>query len=431
MRSKLGLLTTCALVASMVTGVAFAQTVRIAEHRQARIDALAKVIPAMEAKTGLTIEIVEYPGPDREYMAKLLTELRAGAGPDVYSLPGIGDIAEFTAAGYLVPVTQEIKSWDGYDQLYDVVKELSVSDDGNIYVMPSIVSVQQLYYRKDILEQAGVSTDQPQNWDELIAWAIEAKEKTGQKSLLLPMGVTWGGGAFGEGFLYLLVGSSDPQLVTDDGKLNLTSKGVGEVFEFYEALVVNELLPVDPLLAPEPWVIPKYEMFPAGELLATTCGAWCYIFDWGPESNNPIPNVTEAVGTWTVPGKEGGQHVIVGIGHPWAVSSNAANVEASKQVLLEMGSVATGVSYSQKQGSLPARKDALDDPDFQKLTALIPILGNLKDGRFVKGAEGFSAVAEGVARATEALLLETTDAAGAQQILVDYVRNTLGEDRVQ
>jgi len=49
----------------------------------------------------------------------------------------------------------------------------------------------------------------------------------------------------------------------------------------------------------------------------------------------------------------------------------------------------------------------------------------------LKTAEGFSAVSEGVARATEALLRKQTDAAGAQKILVDYVKQVLGDDAIQ
>ena len=40
-------------------------------------------------------------------------------------------------------------------------------------------------------------------------------------------------------------------------------------------------------------------------------------------------------------------------------------------------------------------------------------------------------VPEGVARATEALLRKQTDAAGAQKILVDYVKQVLGDDAVK
>ncbi len=50
---------------------------------------------------------------------------------------------------------------------------------------------------------------------------------------------------------------------------------------------------------------------------------------------------------------------------------------------------------------------------------------------FLKQASGFGTVAEGVARAPKPLLRKETDAAGAQKILVDYVKETLGDDMVK
>src|SRR5208337_3776249 len=119
---------------------------------------------------------------------------------------------------------------------------------------------------------------------------------------------------------------------------------------------------------------------PAGKLVATTGGSWGYIYDWGPQSKNPIPNVTEVVGTWEVPGKTGGQYVLVDLESPWAVSSKSPNVGLAKKVMLELDSVKADVAYAQNLGNIPGRTDAAADPEFQKLTPLVPILAALKNG---------------------------------------------------
>jgi multiple sugar transport system substrate-binding protein len=174
-------------------------------------------------------------------------------------------------------------------------------------------------------------------------------------------------------------------------------------------------------------------MFPAGKLMVTTGGSWGYIYDWGSQSKNPIPNVTQVVGTWEVPGENGGKYVLVDLNGPWAVNAKSPDVVLAKKILLELGSVKEDVAYAQNLGTIPDRIDAADDPDFRKLTELVPILDALKKGfgTYLKTAEGFSAVSEGVARATEALLRKQTDAAGAQKILVDYVKQVLGDDAVK
>jgi multiple sugar transport system substrate-binding protein len=294
-----------------------------------------------------------------------------------------------------------------------------------------MLGIQQIYFRRDVLEKAGISTDQPKNWAELLGRAKEIKAKTGAYGLLFPAGTSWGGGAFAEGFSHLIIGSSTPQIVTDDGKFDLSGKGVLDVFQFYKDLIDNDLMPVDPLLGPEPWVIPKYEMFPKGELAATTCGSWCYIFDWGRESKNPIPDVTTVVGTWADPGQESGEFVLAGLNAPWAVNAKSANLELAKKALLETGATLNQIDAAARIGNIPSSNAVQADPRFQALTELVPIQAAANHGTYLKQATGMSAVSEGVARATEALLRKETDAAGAQAILVDYVKQTLGDDAVK
>jgi multiple sugar transport system substrate-binding protein len=421
------------VVSMLAIGAAEAKTIRIAEHRPARIDALNKVVPDIEKKYNVHIEVVEYPAPEKDYLTKLLTELRAGNAPDIFTAPHGSDVADMVAAGYLAPISTEFKAWEGYSQSFDVGKTMATSQDGQVYVLPAMLNVQQIYYRRDILDKAGISTEQPKTWAELLDRAKEVKTKTGAYGLLFPAGITWGDGAFVEGFRLLIVGTSTPQIATGDGKLSLTGQGIKDALGFYADLINGDLMPIQPLLEPEPWVAPKYEMFPAGKLVATTGGSWGYIYDWGPQSKNPIPNVTEVVGTWEVPGKTGGQYVLVDLESPWAVSAKSSDVGLAKKVMLELGSVKADVAYAQNLGNIPGRTDATADPEFQKLTPLVPILAALKNGTgtYLKTAEGFSAVAEGVSRATEALLRKQTDAAGAQKILVDYVKEVLGEDAVK
>ena len=421
----------CAISLAVAISPAYAETIRIAEHRQARIDALKTVVPDIEKKYGITIEIVEYPAPEKDYLTKLLTELGAGNAPDIFTAPRGQDVSDMVAAGYLAPMGTEVKGWDGYGQLFDVAKKLVTEKDGEIHVLPAMLSVQEIYYRKDLLEKAGISTEQPKTWKDLLDRAKEIKQKTGAYGLLFPAGITWGGGAFGEGFQYLIAGTSTPQLANEDGTLNLTSQGVKDALGFYADLINNDLMPTQPLLGPEPWVIPKYEMFPAGKLLVTTCGSWCYIYDWGSESKNPIPDVTKVVGTWTMPGEEGGEHVMVDVESGWAVNARSTDPDLAKKIVLELGSLKADTAYASRVGNIPGRKDAANDPDFQKLTALVQVLAGVEKGTFLRSAAGFSAVSEGVARATDALVRKQTDAAGAQKILVDYVKETLGDETVK
>jgi len=413
------------------TPAAAVDVIRIAEHRQPRIDALNKSVPRIEKQLGIKIEVVEYPAPERDYTSKLLTELGAGNAPDLFTASFATDVPDFVAAGYLAPITADVKAWEGYDQLFEVARNLSTSTDGQIFALHSMLDVEQLYFRRDLLDKAGISTAQPANWKDLLDRAREIKAKTGKYALLVPDGINWVAGTFKEGFALFVPGSRTPQIANDDGTLNLSGAGVRDIFGLYKSLVDEDLMPVEPLLGPEPWVMPKYTMFPAGDLLATTCATWCYIYDWGKDSKNPVPDVIHAVGTWAVPGMDGGSSVTVTGNNIWAVNAKSAHIALAKKVLLALSSVDATVAYAQLLGNLPARKDAAASKDFQALTELVPVFNDLGKGTFLKSAPGFSVVSEGVARATEALLRKQTDAAGAQAILVRYVKDLLGEDAVK
>src|SRR5258708_20769374 len=100
------------LASALAIGSAQAKTIRIAEHRQARIDALNKVVPEIEKKYNVNIEVVEYPPPEKDYLTKLLTELQAGDAPDIFTAPHGQDVADMVAAGYLAPLTTSFKALD-------------------------------------------------------------------------------------------------------------------------------------------------------------------------------------------------------------------------------------------------------------------------------------------------------------------------------
>ena len=90
-----------------ISGVS-APTIRIAEHRQPRIDALNKSIPRIEKQLGVVIEVVEYPAPEKDYLSKLLTELGARrAGDMLMHDAGSGTLPEEVAAQWAVPWVEQ------------------------------------------------------------------------------------------------------------------------------------------------------------------------------------------------------------------------------------------------------------------------------------------------------------------------------------
>src|SRR5258708_12722348 len=234
------------LASALAAGSINAETNGIGEHRKGRIDGRKTVVPEIEKKYNVHIEVVEYPAPEKDFLTKLLTELRAGNAPDIINAPHGSDIADMVADGYMAPIIKEIKDWDGYSQLFDVGKTMVTSNDGQIYTLPAMLDVMQLYYRRDLLEKAGISTEQPKTWAELLSRAKEIKAKTGVYSLLFPAGSTWGTGSFEEGFRLLIVGTATPPIASDDGKLSLSGQGIKHPFASYSDFTNNTLIPAHP-----------------------------------------------------------------------------------------------------------------------------------------------------------------------------------------
>ena len=117
------------LASVLAIGAAQAKTIRIAEHRQARIDALKTVVPDIEKKYNVKIEVVEYPAPEKDYLTKLLTELGAGNAPDIFNVPHASDIADVVAAGYPAPAARPESLWRGlHAHLAELFAGVSIAD---------------------------------------------------------------------------------------------------------------------------------------------------------------------------------------------------------------------------------------------------------------------------------------------------------------
>jgi multiple sugar transport system substrate-binding protein len=73
--------------------------------------------------------------------------------------------------------------------------------------MPRHGTVIEFFIRKDILDENGISTDQPNSWQELIDRLTQLHAKTKLPAITIPAGKTWGGGTFDEGFIHIFNGT--------------------------------------------------------------------------------------------------------------------------------------------------------------------------------------------------------------------------------
>ncbi|MCP4399845.1 MAG: extracellular solute-binding protein [bacterium] len=403
--------------------------ITVFDGQKLRLDVHRALESIIEAKLpNVDFQIVEGPPTGPQHNTKLITELRGGVGSDIFR---VGEVqAEIVASGFAVDITDRVEAWSDWAQFYEPAKEAMLQvGNGRIYSLPFTGSSMAIWYRKDLLQEAGIPEKQPQTWNELLDIARKVVANSRAKyGLMLPMGSIWGHGPYNEGFKHMLLGSSTPFIQAEDGRIIASSQGLLETFTFYETLVKEELFQTDAMLAPTPHVIPKYQQFPAGILAMETQGTWGWRNDYGPEGATPIENITEKVGTWGFPSRDGSQppYIVGDFAHVFMINANSKHPDLAWEVLKILTSAEAAGRFSLNVGGIAARKDARDAfPEYANHPELLADEDRLSELKNIPTFEGENAVLQAVATATEHLLLGRT----AEEALEVYKNNILQANR--
>jgi len=151
----------------------------------------------------------------QEYGTKLLANLAAGTGPDVYQV-GDGDVAKFAAQGIMEPLDPFITA-DGLDLNATFFPAVAAFGQvgGTTYLLTKDYSPLVLYYNKDIFDQEGVAYPTPDwTWDDLLAAAqkLTTKDRWG---IQIPDG--WGDWLWDRGIVPIIA-QNGGSLISEDGK---------------------------------------------------------------------------------------------------------------------------------------------------------------------------------------------------------------------
>lgn len=177
-------------------------------------------------KVNITIETFSW----GDFYTKWTTGLASGNVPDMSTaLPG--HVVEMMDAGALEPVDDLI------DEIgRDRFSEASLSEgeeDGICYSLPLYSHAQVMWYRKDLLDAAGLEV--PKTWDEF-AEAAKALTKDGVYGCSFPCGSS---DLMGTRFLNFYVRSAGESLLTDDLKANLTSDAAIDGINYWVDIYKN------------------------------------------------------------------------------------------------------------------------------------------------------------------------------------------------
>ncbi|MEV0438480.1 sugar ABC transporter substrate-binding protein [Streptomyces spectabilis] len=240
---------------------------------------------------------------DEQTAAALLTT----SGPDVFEVNGPS--LDQIRGGQVVDLTD---LFDGVKDDFNPVVLAPKTHDGRIWAIPQVVDMQLLYYRKSLLDDAGV--EPPRTLDALVD---AARKLTTEKTKGLFLGNDGGAGVLGGTPLY----AAGLSLVTDDGKVGFddpaAARALAKVRELYAA---KALL----LGAPSDWSDPS--AFVQGLTAMQWSGLWA------------LPAVRKALGddfgvlAFPADGAAGKPAVPVGA-YGAAVSARSKHKDAAKDYL--------------------------------------------------------------------------------------------------
>ena len=293
---------------------------------------------------------------------KLLTAFAGDALPDLCQL-GNTWIPEFAALGALEPLSSAAR-FDDKEQTGAHAGFLDKSSirpedyfpgiwdtnviDGTLYGVSWYVDTRLLFYRKDLLAQAGFDHP-PRNWDE---WrramaAIKKNQGADKYAIFLPLNEF-------EPLLNLAIQQSDPLLVDNGTRGNFESPGFRRALEFYvEAFRENWAPPMSNTQIANVW-----DEFGKGFFAFYITGPWNI-----GEFKRRLPESVQ--GRWStapLPGADGPGGGAAG-GSSFAIFRASKNKQLAWELVEFLSEVKQQQRFYTLTGDLPARRSAWEFAD--------------------------------------------------------------------
>jgi multiple sugar transport system substrate-binding protein len=162
---------------------------------------------------------------------KIITSIAGGGVPDASQL-GTTWMGEFATTGALAtpPDTLTQRAGDFWEAAWS-----AVTVDETVYGVPWYVDTRVLYYRTDLMEQAGFA-QAPQTWDEVKQAAVALKNEVGTR-----FGINLHPRADFLPFIWQAGG-----VIYQDGQFHLDTPEVVEALTWYQSFFKEELTSTDP-----------------------------------------------------------------------------------------------------------------------------------------------------------------------------------------
>ena len=310
-------------------------------------EVVAELLPGFEREhPGLRVEVQAIPWTAAH--EKLLTAYAADAMPDLLQL-GNTWVAEFAALDALEPLGPRIDASAVVDagDWFPGIWETSVVD-GRVLGVPWYVDTRLLFYRKDILREAGVEAP-PRTWEEW-AQAMEAVQRhvgPGRYAILLPLNEF-------EPQLSLALQQDDPLLREDGTRGNFDSPGFRRALAFYARIFEEGWAPV----LSETQISNVWDEFFRGFNAFYLSGPW----NIREFRRRAPPELAGEWGTMPLPGPDGPGAGIAG-GTSLVLPRGGRNADAAWRLVEYLSRPEVQRRFHALSGNLPPRRSTWEHPE--------------------------------------------------------------------
>ncbi len=312
----------------------------------------------------IKVQLVELPNNTDTNRQSLATEIGGGATtPDVY----MGDViwpAQFGQNQLAVPLNKYLPS--SFFNRFASGLVQGASYKGNVYGAPLFVDSGFLYYRKDLLQKAGLQP--PQSWEQLMSDA-----QTLQKKGLVKYGFVWQGAPY-EGltcdFMEYLTDAGG-QVLNSQGQPTIDSPQAQKAVSFMKSLITSGVSPKAEVTFQE---AQSMNVFDQGN--AAFLRNWDYA--WSNSQNPADSKVVGKVGVEPLPtfgGPNG--HATIG-GWDLYVNPHTKNLNASLEFINWMTGVQAQTILATKYSEIPTNAAVQNDPQVKKVNPVLNIVSQVK-----------------------------------------------------
>lgn len=298
---------------------------------------LEEALAPFTDETGIEVDVQAIPWDNVN--DRLTTAVASGEGPDVTQI-GLSHLAAFLEAGVLEDLSGHLADHPNLDPANFPSAVADLNPDGGLFSVPWISDTRVLFYRSDILAEAGID-EPPATWEELRAAARTlAARGDGQYGYYipqwdapLPVAYTWQTGT---------------DVIADDGSIRLDTPGFREAVDHYLGFYEDGSVPTaGDFDQAAGFVSGTAPMLVSGPYLAAAI-------------REQAPDLEGAWGVTTVPTNTTGTSLFAGSN--LGVWKGTENLDAALQLLDFLTDPATQVAWYQATGELPAVTAAFDDP---------------------------------------------------------------------